>query len=174
MPTRRLLTILVPVLALAALAPASLAAEEGKLLGTYGEWGAQTFKEGGKTGCSIWSKPDKETGKYKRRGEVFVYVTHRPWAKRTHEVSFAIGYTFKPDSEVEVEIGGRKFTLFTDGDSAWNREKKTDRAMVKAMRAGSRMTVKGTSSRDTLTKDIYSLTGFTAAHNAANKACKVK
>jgi hypothetical protein len=36
------------------------------------------------------------------------------------------------------------------------------------------MTVKGTSSRDTLTLDTYSLKGFTAAHNAANKACKVK
>jgi hypothetical protein len=46
--------------------------------------------------------------------------------------------------------------------------------MVKGMRAGNAMIMEGTSSRDTKTRDTYSLGGFTAAHNAINKACKPK
>jgi hypothetical protein len=41
------------------------------------------------------------------------------------------------------------------------------------MRAGATMTVTGTSTRGTVTKDIYSLTGFTAANETINKACGV-
>ena len=46
--------------------------------------------------------------------------------------------------------------------------------MVEAMRRGATMIVEGISSRGTHTKDTYSLTGFTAAHNAINEACKVE
>jgi hypothetical protein len=42
------------------------------------------------------------------------------------------------------------------------------------MRAGSRLVAKGTSNRDTLTTDTYSLTGFSAAYNAINKACDAR
>ena len=46
--------------------------------------------------------------------------------------------------------------------------------IIKAMRAGNTLVVKGTSSRGTLTTDTYSLKGFTAVHNALNKACGVR
>ncbi len=159
---------------LAAIPERAGVAGEGRLLGMFGDWGAQTFVERGKTGCSMWSRPKKKEGRYKKRGEVFAYVTHRPWAKRLNEVSFSIGYTFKKDSEVKVTIGKRTFVLFTDGGSAWTREAKDDRALVAAMRRGVTMVVRGISSRGTRTTDTYSLKGFTKAHNAINKACKVK
>ena len=47
-------------------------------------------------------------------------------------------------------------------------------AMVRAMRVGKKLVIQGVSSRGTKTKDSYSLFGFTAAHNAINKACRVK
>lgn len=153
-------------------APAAWAAD--KALGLFGEWGAQTFTEDGKTGCSMWSKPTKDEGKYKKRGAIYAYVTHRPWDKRLNEVSFAIGYTFKKDSTVRVGIGGEKFTLFTDGDTAWSRTPKDDKALVAAMKRGNSMVVNGRSSKGTQTTDTYSLTGFTKAYETMSKACKVK
>src|SRR3546814_5819650 len=66
---------------------------------------------------------------------LFRSVTHRPWSKRINEVSFVMGYPLKNGSEVHVLIGGTKFTLFTDGDAAWNRTAKEDAAMVEAMRS---------------------------------------
>lgn len=162
------------LLAVLLLTVSPAAAQQGKALGKFDDWGAQTFPEDGKLGCSMWSKPTKEEGKYDKRGEVFVYVTHRSWSKRINEVSFVMGYPLKKGSEVHVLIGGTKFTLFTDGDAAWNRTAKEDAAMVEAMRRGATMIVEGISSRGTHTKDTYSLTGFTAAHNAINGACKVE
>ena len=153
------------------LAPAAWA--EDKVLGVFGDWGAQTFTEAGKTGCSIWSKPTKEEGKYKKRGAIYAYVTHRPWEKRLNEVSIAAGYTFKKGSTVRVGIGGQKFALFTDGDTAWSRTPKEDKALVAAMKRGNSMVVNGRSSRGTQTTDTYSLTGFTKAYETMSKACKV-
>jgi Invasion associated locus B (IalB) protein len=166
-----ILTILAVSL-LCATAAAARAAD--KVLGLFGDWGAQTFSEGKNTGCSIWSQPTKDKGDYSKRGAIYAYVTHRPWDKRLNEVSFSAGYTYKKDSTVQVMIGGQKFTLFTDGETAWSRSAKDDKALVDAMRRGSSMTVTGVSSRGTRTVDSYSLTGFTKAFETIGKACNVK
>ena len=145
-----------------------------KVLGLFGDWGAQTFVEGKNTGCSIWSQPTKDEGKYSKRGPIYAYVTHRPWDKRLNEVSFSAGYEYKKDSTVQVLIGGQKFTLFTDGETAWSRSPKDDLALVDAMRRGNSMTITGVSSRGTQTTDTYSLTGFSKAFETIGKACNVK
>ena len=64
--------------------------------------------------------------------------------------------------------------MFTDGDTAWNRGPLDDTKMVKAMRAGIKMTVKGTSSRGTKTTDVFSLKGFSKAYAMMNKKCGIK
>lgn len=150
------------------------AAAADKVLGRYGDWGAQTFTEGKNTGCSMWSQPTKDQGKYKQRGAIYAYVTHRPWDKRLNEVSISAGYTYKKDSTVQVRIGSEKFSMFTDGDTAWSRTSKDDKKLVDAMRRGSAMVVVGVSSKGTQTTDTYSLNGFTKAYEAIGKACKVK
>ena len=47
-----------------------------------------------------------------------------------------------------------------------------DAALVRAMMAGSQMTVRVTSGRGPVTTDRYSLTGFTAAINSMNASCR--
>jgi len=160
---------------LLALAAPPLAAQE-KPLGEFKGWQAYSFAESGKKVCVVWAKPKNSTGKYKRRGAVRVFVAHRSWIrpKRVNEISFEAGYTFKKDSEARVTIDGKKYKLFTDGDTAWNRVAKDDAHMVRAMRVGKILVIEGVSSRGTKTSDTYSLFGFTAAHNAINKACKIK
>ena len=145
-----------------------------KALGTFKVWSAMSFSEDDKTVCMMWSQPEKAEGDYTKRGEIFVFVTHRPGDHEMNKVSFETGYTFKEKSEVRVIIDGEAYTLYTDGSTAWSYEPKDDSRMVNAMRAGSTMIVEGVSSRGTQTRDTYSLGGFTAAHNAINKACKSK
>lgn len=166
--------LIVSMLPLLALVLATPARAEDKVLGLFQDWGAQTFTEGGRTGCSIWSRPQKEEGDYTRRGAVYAYVTHRPWDKRVSEVSFVAGYTFGKDAEVNVQIGNTRFTLFTDGDTAWSRTAADDKKLVEAMRRGATMVVSGVSSRGTKTTDTYSLLGFSKALDTINEACKVK
>lgn len=145
-----------------------------KSLGTFKVWSAMTFEEDEKTVCMMWSQPEKAEGNYKKRGEIFVFVTHRPGDREMNKVSFETGYTFKESSEVRVTIDGKSYSLYTDGSTAWSYDVKDDTRMVKAMRAGRTMIMEGVSSRGTKTRDTYSLSGFTAAHNAINKACKPK
>ena len=145
-----------------------------KSLGSFKVWSAMSFAEDEKTVCMMWSQPEKAEGEYKKRGEIFVFVTHRPDDKEMNKVSFETGYTFKDPSKVRVTIDGKAYTLYTDGSTAWGYNSKDDSRMVKAMRAGNTMIMEGTSSRGTKTRDTYSLGGFTAAHNAINKACKPK
>jgi len=147
------------------------AAEDAKHLGTFGDWEAYQESEGGRKVCYMGSEPKKERGKYTKRGDTYMLITHRPAESSFDVVSVAAGYTYQSGSEVEVRVGTRTFKLFTDAGHAFAYDTKGDAALVEAMIRGANMVVKGRSSRGTLTTDTYSLTGFTAAHKAVDAAC---
>ncbi len=168
---RSLLPVLFLGLAVSLLNPAAARAQGTERLGDFGDWSAFKFFEDGKPACYMASQPKKSEGDYKKRGDVFALVTHRPAEGRRDEVSFVAGYTHKTDSTVQVKIGSKTTKLFTQGDTAWAADKETDQSVVKQMVKGSKMTVQGSSARGTLTTDRYSLKGFTKAHQAIDKAC---
>ncbi len=149
-------------------------AVEPKVLATHRDWEAYQLVERGKKTCYRASQPIKTVGKYKKRGDVVVFVTHRPADKERDIVNFHAGYKYKLDSTVEVAIGRRKFKLFTKGDTAWALTAADEQAMVKSMIKGNRMTVRGTSARGTQTTDTYSLRGFSRIYRRINKACGIK
>ncbi len=146
-------------------------AQDIQSLGAFGDWRAYAYDEKGEKACYIASQPKKDEGEYKRRGEIYAMVTHRPADKVRDEVSLAAGYRYKSESRVEVSIDGKTFELVPHEDTAWVPDSAGDRKLVAAMRAGRQMVVQGTSSRGTATKDTYSLMGFTKAYKAASKAC---
>lgn len=153
---------------------ATAAADSAKLLSSHGDWEAYLEAEGGKKVCYVGSKPKKESGKYRKRGDTYVLITHRPAENSSNVISVSAGYTYQAASEVDVAIGDGKFRLFTDGDYAFAYDAKADGELVQAMVKGAQMTVKGTSNRGTATTDVYSLKGFTAAYKAIGQACGVK
>ncbi len=162
------------LIALAALtwsAGVSALAQDPQALGKYGDWRAYSFDENGDKACYIASQPKKDEGKYKKRGDIYAMVTHRPAESVRDEVSLSAGYTYKEASQVEVTIGSNKFELYPHQDTAWLPDAVGDEQLVAAMKAGRTMVVRGTSSRGTTTKDTYSLAGFTKAYKAASKAC---
>ena len=140
-------------------------------LGQSGDWQSYSFQEDGGTVCYMASKPTKSQGAYKSRGEIFALVTHRPARNSRDVVSFIAGYTYKPDTSVRVTIGSDTFTLFSQGENAWTPDDATDKKLSEAIRKGSTMVVKGTSSRGTETTDTYSLKGTGDAYASINKAC---
>lgn len=145
------------------------AAAGGGYLGTFGDW--EAYRDPREGYCYAGSKPQKEEGRYTQRGDVFVLVTHRPKEKSYNVVSFDAGYVFKDGAQASAVIGAQSFALFGQGEQAWTRDAEGDAHLVKAMRAGATMVVKGTSARGTATTDTYSLTGVSAALDAIDKAC---
>ncbi|MDG2242433.1 MAG: invasion associated locus B family protein [Rhodospirillaceae bacterium] len=149
----------------------AVSAQDVTVIGTHGAWTAYSYQEDSGIVCYMASEPTKAEGNYTRRGDVFALVTHRPSEKTFDVVSVVAGYPYKENSDVSVQIGPANYGMFTHGERAWNRDEETDKKMVQGMIRGSRLTVKGTSSRGTLTTDTYSLSGFTAAHKKITTAC---
>jgi len=162
--------ILAALFALMLSAPAS--AQEVRVLGTFGKWVAQTYQENGQPVCFMSVKPDSSEGNYKARGEALLMVTNRPSEQAMDVVSIVAGYQYLPDSDAVVTVNGKRFNLFTNGERAWARDTQTDKAIVQLLIKGRSVTVRGTSSRNNVTTDVYSLTGFTAAHQAITENCK--
>ena len=107
-------------LTLASGASAALAAAP-KALGTFGPWTAYVLAEKPGKMCYVHAEPEKSKGKYKKRDETYVQVTHRPAAKAKNEVGVTAGYTYKSESDVEIDIDGKPFTLFTDRDTRFGK-----------------------------------------------------
>lgn len=161
-------------IALAAALAATAAAAEPKLLGNHKDWAAYSFEDGGKKVCYVSSMPKSSDPKGAKRGPTYTLVTHRP-AENTHDVfNTVVGYPLRKGSEVTVEIDKKSFNLFTDGESGWARDADTDKALVQALRGGTKLVVKGVSQRGTKTADTYSLAGVGDALDAIGTACGVK
>lgn len=154
-------------------AAASIPAQADDFVGTFGKWNVQTYEEGRSKVCLMWSQPTKSEGNYTRRGDVYAYVTQRPAKKRLNEISISIGYPFKKGSTLSISVGKARFKMFSQGDTAWNRQPLADAKMVKAMQAGATMTARGVSQRGTKTTDTFSLKGFTKAYAAMNRSCGI-
>lgn len=146
-----------------------------KQIGEYDDWTAYTYKENGKNVCYMASTPKRDEGRYTKRGDMYVVITHRPGEKSFDVFNIVAGYDYKPSSSVSVKIGKETFTnLFTDKDKAWTNNDTEDKRIIKAMLRGERMIISGTSARGTQTKDTYSLKGFTRAYKAINAKCGKK
>ena len=105
------------------------------------------------------------------RGEIQLMVFFRPAQSVAQQVAFTGGYPFRDGSEVGLSVDGTNFPMFTQGEWAWPANPADDAKIVAAMKRGANATLVGVSSRGTQTKDTFSLTGFTAAVDDAQKRC---
>lgn len=148
-------------------------AAQPKQLAKHGNWTAYVLNEGGQHVCYMVSRPIKHEGKYTNRGEIFALITHRPAEKTKDVFSYITGYTYKQGSGAVVKIDGKRYTLFTQDDTAWTPDAESDRRLARAIQRGSKMIITGTSTRNTLTTDTYSLKGSGAAYKAISRECGV-
>jgi hypothetical protein len=107
-----------------------------------------------------------------RRGDILLMTFYRPDADVQGQVAFTGGYPFAGGSTVNVNIGGTEFELFTDGEWAWPATTSDDAKIIAAMKRGTDAVFTARSSRGTQTKDTFSLLGYTAAVEEAERRCK--
>ena len=105
------------------------------------------------------------------RGQTLLMVFYRPSAEAKGQVAFTGGYPFASGSTVTMDISGSSYELFTEGEWAWPATTADDAKIIAAMKRGADATLTGRSSRGTQTKDTFSLLGFTAAVEDAEKRC---
>ena len=171
---RQIFWAVMAALAGLAAAPSDGLAKPGRqtFLGQFGAWYAYQLAESGARICYMVSKPVRSRGKYKKRGDVVAFITHRPRDGERDVVNFQAGYTYKPGAKVTARIDKEKtYRLMADRDAAWSKNAAADEILVAAMIKGNRLVLKGTSKSGTATTDTFSLMGFTAARRAMGEAC---
>ena len=106
-----------------------------------------------------------------KRSDILLMVFYRPDANVKGQVTFTGGYPFAEGSTVNLNISGNEFELFTEGEWAWPASADEDKQIITAMKRGTDAVLTARSSRGTQTKDTFSLLGFTAAAEDADKRC---
>jgi hypothetical protein len=145
---------------------ASAIAQTPTRIGEFNDWGAFSYDSGSGKVCYALSVPTSKLPANVDHGDNFFLVTQRAEQNVTYEPQFMAGYTLKDGSKVSVSVDGQEFTFFTKDNSAWVENAAQEPALVAAMKAGAKMTVKATSRRGTDTTYEYSLSGVTAALDA--------
>lgn len=107
-----------------------------------------------------------------RRGDILLMTFFRPGAGVQGQITFTGGYPFAGGSTVNINIGGSEFEMFTEGEWAWPASAADDAKIIAAMKRGADAVLTARSSRGTITKDTFSLLGYTAALEEAEKRCQ--
>ncbi|TAN56306.1 MAG: hypothetical protein EPN20_18945 [Magnetospirillum sp.] len=173
MNTRRPHLIAVTVIAFAA-SHSAVAADATKRLGRFGEWESFAYAEGTAKTCFIAASAAKVQGGEKGKTTTYLIVTHRSGGKSVDEVSVNGTYGFKKDSDVELRIGPKPYTLFTKGDRAWAKDAAADKAIVAALVKGKDASVHAAPVKGGDITAGFSLSGFSEALASADKACAIK
>ena len=170
---KRQISLFLLVAVLLSSAAAQVQASSPKQLGKFGYWAAYQMFEGPDPVCymTITAKPPEKKGAKTKRGDVVLMISHRPSESATDVVSYAAGTKFKSSSDVTFKIGGKDYSLFTQGDTAWARDQATDKAVTAALRGASSLTVTGQAASGTPIADTVALKGFGDAYYAIGKAC---
>ena len=150
-------------------APATAAAKPDgpKSIGTFQDWQAATYTEGGQPVCYAFTRP-KQSGTVAGRGEVNLTVTHRPAMRDA--VSISPGFAYAANAEVKVALGATTLDFYTAQRSAFAR---SGVAAVAAFAKAPQAIAKSPSPRGEVS-DTFSMKGFSAAYAAINKACPPK
>jgi invasion protein IalB len=184
MPKNRYFQPALPLLVMGAMALASTAlaqkpspTAQATPLGQFGDWSAYTASPGGQKICFALARPtaskDNPPNRRTAANVVYMFVSTRPAEKVKDEVSILItGYSFKPNSEATLTIGGTAFAMYTQNDGAWVKDAAEEARIVEAMRKGSDAVVKATTSRGTQTTDTFSLKGISQALDRVAQECK--
>jgi hypothetical protein len=172
MMIRSFLVFALALLVLALGGPGAGLARTREALGRFRDWDAYKADVGGQVACFAVTKPKETLPKGVNRDPVFFLITSWPGRGVSNEPSIQTGYPYREGSSATVTVGGQSFDFFTKDDGAWLASTDDEKKLLAALRKGSAMTVKGTSTRGTITTDRYSLAGVSAALDKVAEACK--
>lgn len=161
-----------PTQAKAAPAAAPAAAGTPMLVMESKDWKVVTATSAKGKVCFAMTKPTKMEPASLKHGDVFFFVSTRKAENVRNEPSLQFGYTLKEGSKVDIDIDGKKYKFFTRGDGAWFEQSSEYGAFLDALRKGRKMSAAGASARGNPTSYAFSLSGVSAAIDAAAKECK--
>lgn len=169
--TQRCRAVLTLAMGIAALGCAPALAQSVRVIGDFNAWSAYAASEGAGALCFAVTNPTQVAPTPDGFTEAYLYLTSRPAEGISNEFNLVAGFDFAPDSPATVTVGGQSFALFTQGDAAWLQDAAQSENLAAAIRAGSTLTVEGTSAMGIRVTVTFSLAGATAASRALDSSC---
>ena len=121
--------------------------------------------------CYIGSLPIKsDLPETKKRGENYILV-YKIIGSDQNIVQVEAGYQYNLDRDIIVKIDNTAFEFYSTEDSSETAWTDNDEKVIYAMKKGLELVLIGQSNRGTMTKDTYTLKGFTSALNKLNEGC---
>lgn len=139
---------------------------------TFGDWGAFLAVQGGnRKTCYALAQPKERAPQSLKRDPAYIFISSRPAENVHNEISVIMGFPMKDNGEAEADIGGTQFELISKGSNAWIKNPAQEGQFIDAMRKGSKLVVKASSSKGRVTTDSYSLIGLAQALDRVHKDC---
>lgn len=162
----------IPLALVALAATAGLAqAQAVSLVGEYRAWSSYSAAEGNDRVCFAMSKPTEVSPQPDGYTQAYLYITHRPGQNVRNEINLVAGFNFAQGTSATLSVSGETFSLFTEADAAWLQDPSQNNTLAGVMRAGSTLTISGTSEAGAEITETFSLSGATAASKAIDGAC---
>nr|WP_295889410.1 invasion associated locus B family protein [uncultured Devosia sp.] len=146
-------------------------AQQVRLLGEHRAWSSYAANDASGPVCFAMTKPERVTPTPDGYSQAYIYITNRPSESVTTEFNLVAGFAFQPDSKATIDVSGQVFNLFTQNDAAWLDDAGQSAELASAIRAGSSMTVEGTTAAGIKVTQNYSLSGATAAQQSIQGGC---
>ena len=153
------------LLLLALLMAAPAAARES--LGVFDRWGA--FTDPSPKRCYAIAQPVEAGGA--SRWRPFASVATWPGQGARNQLHIRLSRERDPRARVTLSVGERRFALIAGNADAWSPDKRTDAAVVAAIRSGRSMSVESLSRGGQPFADVYALRGAATAIDAASLGC---
>ncbi|HEY4199651.1 MAG TPA: hypothetical protein VGM83_03740 [Devosiaceae bacterium] len=157
--------------ALVLLATAAQAAQSVSLIGDFRDWSSYSTSDNGGPICFAVSKPKSVQPMPDGYTQAYLYITHRQAQNITNELNLVAGFNFAPDTPATLDIGGQDFPLFTENDAAWLEDPAQAANLAGLIRAGSSLSIEGTSDKGIKIVENFSLSGATAASRSIDGQC---
>jgi hypothetical protein len=144
-----------------------------ELLGSFADWGAYLAQGSKDKTCYALGQPKDRQPKAKLKDtSAYIFISTRPGEGVRNEVAINLGYGTKDGSAASAAIDGDEYELITKGANAWVKDQSKEKEFVGALRGGSKLVVKASSSKGTSTTDTYSLKGLSDALARVVQECK--
>ncbi len=136
-------------------------------LGVYQGWAA--FKDAETPRCYAITAPEETVG----TPELKPYLSIGFWPKKgvSHHVYVRLSRERSSNSAITLTAGGRRFRLQSNANSGWASDRRTDLAIIAAIRSASALSVESIGHDGRAIVDAYALRGAPSAIDAAAVGC---
>ena len=145
---------------------------QARLVQSFGDWNVYTTPDPKTKVCYALSQPKARTPANLKDIPGYLFVATRPAEKVRNEISLIMNFDLKEGVDHQAVLGRDQFVLVAKGKNLWVKNPAEEAKVIDSMRRANDLVVKGTSAKNNVTSDRYSLKGFGDAIDRVQKECR--